>query len=118
LGDTSALPEQVEQEFTESGLTHLMAVSGGNLAILCGSVLLLCRLLRIGPRVSAAAAGLCLGGFLILVGPAPSVLRAGVMGGVALLALALGRRGSALPALAFSVCVLVAWDPVMAADFG
>ncbi|MEW2505013.1 ComEC/Rec2 family competence protein [Amycolatopsis sp. NPDC047767] len=118
LGDTSALPEQVEQEFTESGLTHLMAVSGGNLAILCGSVLLLCRLLRIGPRVSAVAAGLCLGGFLILVGPAPSVLRAGVMGGVALLALALGRRGSASPALAFSVCVLVAWDPVMAADFG
>ncbi|QRP48344.1 ComEC/Rec2 family competence protein [Amycolatopsis sp. FDAARGOS 1241] len=118
LGDTSALPQQVEQEFTESGLTHLMAVSGGNVAIICGAVLLLCRLLRIGPRVSAVAAGLCLCGFLVLVGPAPSVLRAGVMGGVALLALGLGRRGSALPALAFSVCVLVAWDPVMAADFG
>ncbi|MBB4682516.1 ComEC/Rec2 family competence protein [Amycolatopsis jiangsuensis] len=118
LGDTSALPQQVEQEFTASGLTHLMAVSGGNVAIVCGAVLLLCRLLRAGPRLSAVAAGGCLVGFLVLVGPEPSVVRAGVMGAVGLLALALGRRGSALPALAFAVCALVAWDPAMAANFG
>ncbi|MFF0145010.1 competence protein ComEC [Amycolatopsis sulphurea] len=118
IGDTSALPQQVEQEFTASGLTHLMAVSGGNVAIICGAVLLLCRLLRAGPRLSAVAAGVCLLGFLVLVGPEPSVVRAGVMGAVGLLALALGRRGSALPALSFAVCVLVGWDPAMAADFG
>ncbi|GAA3560300.1 ComEC/Rec2 family competence protein [Amycolatopsis ultiminotia] len=118
LGDTSALPQQVEQEFTASGLTHLMAVSGGNVAIVCGAVLLVCRLLRAGPKLSASAAGACLVGFLVLVGPEPSVVRAGVMGAVGLLALALGRRGSALPALAFAVCVLVAWDPAMAVDFG
>ncbi|HEY3712845.1 MAG TPA: ComEC/Rec2 family competence protein [Amycolatopsis sp.] len=118
LGDTSALPQQVEREFKASGLTHLMAVSGGNVAVVCGAVLLLFRLLRAGPRLSAFAAGSCLLGFLVLVGPAPSVLRAGLMGGAGLLALALGRRGSALPALAFAVCLLVAWDPAMAADFG
>ncbi|MDT8914576.1 ComEC/Rec2 family competence protein [Amycolatopsis sp. PS_44_ISF1] len=118
LGDTSTLPPQIEREFKESGLTHLMAVSGGNVAVVCGAVLLLFRLLRAGPRLSAFAAGSCLLGFLVLVGPAPSVLRAGLMGGVGLLALALGRRGSALPALAFTVCLLVAWDPAMAADFG
>ncbi|SED30461.1 competence protein ComEC [Amycolatopsis tolypomycina] len=118
LGDTSALSPRVEQEFVSAGLAHLTAVSGGNLAVVCGAVLLLLRLLRLGPRLSAAAAGTCLAGFLVLVGPEPSVLRAGVMAAVALLALALGRRGSALPALAFAVCLLVVSDPAMATDFG
>ncbi|WIV53108.1 ComEC/Rec2 family competence protein [Amycolatopsis nalaikhensis] len=118
LGDTSALSPRVEQEFVTAGLAHLTAVSGGNLAVACGAVLLLLRLLRLGPRLSAVAAGACLVGFLVLVGPEPSVLRAGVMAAVALLALALGRRGSALPALAFAVCVLVVADPAMATDFG
>ncbi|MGW3959394.1 ComEC/Rec2 family competence protein [Amycolatopsis sp. NPDC005003] len=118
LGDTSGLSPRVEQEFVSAGLAHLTAVSGGNLAVVCGAVLLLLRLLRLGPRLSAAAAGGCLAGFLVLVGPEPSVLRAGVMAAVALLALALGRRGSALPALAFAVCVLVVADPAMATDFG
>ncbi|MDT7805661.1 MAG: competence protein ComEC [Actinomycetota bacterium] len=118
LGDTSALSPRVEQEFVTAGLAHLTAVSGGNLAVACGAVLLLLRVLRLGPRLSAVAAGLCLVGFLVLVGPEPSVLRAGVMAAVALLALALGRRGSALPALAFAVCVLVVADPAMATDFG
>ncbi|MEU4251195.1 ComEC/Rec2 family competence protein [Amycolatopsis sp. NPDC026612] len=118
LGDTSALSPRVEQEFVTAGLAHLTAVSGGNLAVICGAVLLLLRLLRLGPRLSAAAAGTCLAGFLVLAGPEPSVLRAGVMAAVALLALALGRRGSALPALAFAVCALVVADPAMATDFG
>ncbi|WP_410642368.1 ComEC/Rec2 family competence protein [Amycolatopsis sp. lyj-346] len=118
LGDTSALSPRVEQEFVSAGLAHLTAVSGGNLAVVCGAVLLLLRLLRLGPRLSAAAAGTCLAGFLVLVGPEPSVLRAGVMSAVALLALALGRRGSALPALALAMCVLVVADPAMATDFG
>ncbi|HET6706492.1 ComEC/Rec2 family competence protein, partial [Amycolatopsis sp.] len=118
LGDTGALSPRVEQEFVSAGLAHLTAVSGGNLAVVCGAVLLLLRLLRLGPRLSAAAAGTCLAGFLVLVGPEPSVLRAGVMAAVALLALALGRRGSALPALAFAVCLLVVADPAMATDFG
>jgi competence protein ComEC len=118
LGDTSALSPRVEQEFVTAGLAHLTAVSGGNLAVACGAVLLLLRLLRLGPRLSAVAAGLCLAGFLVLVGPEPSVLRAGVMAAVALLALFLGRRGSALPALAFAVCLLVVADPSMATDFG
>jgi competence protein ComEC len=118
LGDTSGLSPRVEQEFVTAGLAHLTAVSGGNLAVACGAVLLLLRLLRLGPRFSAVAAGACLVGFLVLVGPEPSVLRAGLMAAVALLALALGRRGSALPALAFAVCVLVVADPAMATDFG
>ncbi|GAB3492681.1 ComEC/Rec2 family competence protein [Amycolatopsis cihanbeyliensis] len=117
-GDTSALVPRVEHEFLDAGMSHLVAVSGSNLAIVCGAVLLLLRAFRLGPRLRAGAAGLVLAGFLLLVGPEPSVLRAGVMGAVALLALALGRNGSALPALAVAVGGLVLYDPAMAVSFG
>jgi competence protein ComEC len=118
VGDTAALSPQVEREFTEAGLSHLMAVSGSNLAVVAGAVLLLLRVLRMGPRLSAVLAGLALIGFLVLAGAEPSVLRAGVMGGAGLLALALGRERSTVPALAVAVCVLVIFDPGMAVSFG
>lgn len=118
VGDTSGVSSQVDREFTEAGLSHLMAVSGSNLAVVAGAVLLLLRVLRLGPRVSALVAGVVLAGFVVLAGGEPSVLRAGVMGAVGLLALALGRRRSVLPALAAAVCVLVLYDPAMAVNFG
>ncbi|MEU6646515.1 ComEC/Rec2 family competence protein [Saccharomonospora sp. NPDC046836] len=118
VGDTSALPPRVEQEFLDSGMSHLTAVSGANVAIICGAVLLLARALRLGPRVSAIVAGVVLIGFVVVVGYEPSVLRAAVMGAVGLLALVLGRRGSAVPALAAAVCLLVLFDPAMATSMG
>ncbi|NUT49193.1 MAG: competence protein ComEC, partial [Saccharothrix sp.] len=118
VGDTSNLPTRVVEEFRTAGLAHVLAVSGANLAILCGAVLLLLRLLRAGPRGSAAGAMAALVGFVVLAGSEPSVLRAAVMGVVALLALALGRERSALPALAAAVVVLVLYDPDLATEPG
>ncbi|MBK1786450.1 ComEC/Rec2 family competence protein [Prauserella cavernicola] len=118
VGDTSALPERVEQEFLDAGLSHLTAVSGSNVAIICGAVLLVARALRAGPRLSAIVAGAALVGYVTLVGYEPSVLRAGVMGAVGLLALVLGRQRSAMPALAAAVCALVLYDPAMAVSMG
>lgn len=118
VGDTAELSPRVVEEFRTAGLAHVLAVSGANLAILCGAVLLLLRAFRVGPRGCAAGAALALVGFVILAGPEPSVLRAAVMGAVALLALVLGRERSALPALAVSVIVLVLYDPALGADPG
>lgn len=118
VGDTSAMPQRVADEFLDAGMSHLVAVSGSNVAVVVGAVFVLLRLLRIGPRTSAVAAGCALIGFLILVGYEPSVLRASVMGAVGLLALALGRQASAMPALAFAVAALVLFDPAMAVSFG
>lgn len=118
VGDTSALPSRVDREFLAAGMSHLTAVSGSNVAIVCGAVLLLLRAFRLGPGVSAVAAGVALAGFVVLAGADPSVLRAGVMGGLGLLALALGRSGSALSALSVAVCGLVIYDPAMAVNFG
>lgn len=118
VGDTSGLSPRVVEEFRTAGLAHVLAVSGANLAILCGAVLLLLRLLRVGPRGCAVGAMAALVGFVVLAGPEPSVLRAAVMGAVALLALVLGRERSALPALAAAVVVLVLYDPELATEPG
>ncbi|WP_030532455.1 ComEC/Rec2 family competence protein [Prauserella rugosa] len=114
VGDTSGQSERVRQEFLDSGLSHLTAVSGTHVGIVCGAVLLLARVLRFGPTVSASVAGVVLVGFVVLVGYQPSVLRAGVMGTLSLAALVLGRRRSAVPALSVAVGGLVLYDPAMA----
>lgn len=118
VGDTDDLSPQVVAEFRTAGLAHLLAVSGTNLAVICVAVLLLLRVLRCGPRTAAAGSMVALVGFVVLAGPEPSVLRAGVMGAVGLLALAVGRQRAVLPALGVAVIVLVLWDPAMAVSIG
>ena len=118
VGDTGGLAPEVEQDFEAAGLSHLTAVSGANLAIVCGAVLVLLRLLGLGPVVCAIGAGAALVGFVGLAGPEPSVLRAAVMGAITLLALVLGRRRSALPALAASVIALLLLLPELATSAG
>ena len=118
LGDTSGLDPALAEDFRTAGLTHLLAVSGTNCTIVTGAVLLLLRLGTVGPRTSAVLAGAALVGFVVLARPSPSVLRAAVMGGIALLALATGRARTALPALGATVLILVLAVPPLARDPG
>ncbi|MFF4876209.1 ComEC/Rec2 family competence protein [Micromonospora sp. NPDC000668] len=118
VGDTSRLPPSVEEDFQATGMTHLNAVSGSNVAIVVGAVLLLARWARAGPWLAAVLCGVALVGFVILVRPSPSVVRAATMGAIGLAALAAGRPRAALPALAAAVTVLVLADPELAGDAG
>ncbi|WP_373291199.1 ComEC/Rec2 family competence protein [Pilimelia anulata] len=118
LGDTSRLPPAVAADFRSTGMTHLVAVSGSNVMIILGAVLLAARWGRAGPRVCALVCLVALVGFVILVRPSPSVLRAGLMGAIGLLALAVGRRRVAVPALAATVIALVVADPALAVRAG
>lgn len=118
VGDTSRLPATVEEDFLATGMTHLNAVSGSNVAIVVGAVLLLARWARAGPWLAAGLCAVALVGFVILVRPSPSVVRAATMGAIGLVALAAGRPRAALPALAAAVTVLVLLDPELAGDAG
>ncbi|WDZ88226.1 ComEC/Rec2 family competence protein [Micromonospora cathayae] len=118
VGDTSRLLPEVEEDFRATGMTHLNAVSGSNVAIVVGAVLLLARWARAGPWLAVALCGVALVGFVILVRPSPSVVRAATMGAIGLAALAAGRPRAALPALAAAVTVLVLVDPELAGDPG
>ncbi|RKN42819.1 ComEC/Rec2 family competence protein [Micromonospora endolithica] len=118
VGDTSHLLPTVQEDFLATGMTHLNAVSGSNVAIVVGAVLLAARWARAGPRLAVGLCGVALVGFVILVRPSPSVVRAATMGAIGLAALAAGRPRAALPALAAGVTVLVLVDPELAGDAG
>jgi competence protein ComEC len=114
LGDVSMMPPALTAAFRATGLTHLNAVSGANVAIVLGAVLGAVRRVGLGRRGRTVLAALALAGFVVLVRPSPSVLRASAMGAVVLLAMLLGRRSSPLPALAAAVLALVVLDPFLA----
>ncbi|MFI6763221.1 ComEC/Rec2 family competence protein [Micromonospora sp. NPDC050417] len=118
VGDTSRLLPAVEDDFLTTGMTHLNAVSGANVAIVVGLVLLCARWARAGPWPTAVICAIALVGFVILARPSPSVVRAATMGAVGLLALAVGRPRAALPALGAAITVLVVADPELAGDAG
>ncbi len=117
-GDTSQLDPVLADRFRVAGLSHLMAVSGSNCAILIGSVALLMRRLRASPRAIALVGLAVLVIFVLIARPSPSVLRAAVMAAIALLGLAAGRQRDALPALAASCLGLLVWQPALAMDLG
>lgn len=118
VGDETGQPPELAEQMRISGLSHLTAVSGGNTALVVGVVLALSALLGAGLFVRAGLALMALGLFVVVVGPQPSVLRAAVMGVVALIALVSGGQRQALAALAFSVTVLLVLAPGLATSWG
>lgn len=118
VGDPSRLDPGLADDFRTAGLTHLLVVSGANLAIVIGAVLGLCRLVGLGHRRAPPVAVLALFAFVVVARPEPSVLRATVMGLIGLLALFTGRRRQGIPALAAAVLLLVLIDPELARSYG
>ncbi|MFI8459433.1 ComEC/Rec2 family competence protein [Kitasatospora sp. NPDC085464] len=130
VGDTSRLPDDLEEAFRATDLVHLVAVSGANLAIVLGALLGapgragtperhgLAAVLGLSLRTGALlGTGLTLA-FVTVCRPEPSVLRAAGTGLIGMLALATGRPRQAVPALAGAVLVLVLLDPFLSRSFG
>ena len=117
LGERGAIGRELSDAFARSGTAHLLAVSGFNMTLVASAVALTLRG-RLRPAPVAVATAVALSAYALLVGPSPSVLRAGVMALVASLGLALGRASVGANALCLSVCVLVALDPSIAAAVG
>lgn len=116
LGDTSAVSSGTNREFRAAGLTHLTAVSGANVTIVCAAVLFTARL--IGLRTAVGLAGGALAAFVVVVQPTASVLRAALMGAIGLAGMLTSRRRQAIPALSATVLVLMATAPQLAIDMG
>ncbi len=118
LGDTSKQSAQFKESMKRSGLTHLVAVSGANFAIVSGFVLWLMQFLVRKLRWRLGATALTLIAFIALVRPSPSVLRAAAMAAVLLLAQGSGRARDSLPALGFAMGAVVIADPWQSRDAG
>ena len=118
IGEISQLSEKLEQQMRTVSLTHLVAVSGANCAIVVGMVYLIAVRLRFGIAGRTIISLSALVGYVLLVGPDPSVLRAAVMTASVILMLCLGRRTWALNALAIAAVVLLISDPWLSLEFG
>ena len=117
-GDTRLLPERDAEAMRATGLTHLTAVSGANVAILVGGVLLVVTLLRVPAVWRRRTIALAVIWFAFLTRFEPSVLRAGSMALLVLLVAARGVARDARHALAGAVLLLVLIDPRLAGSLG
>jgi competence protein ComEC len=118
IGDESLVTEALSEDMKTVSLTHLMAVSGANCAIVAGVVLFLLSKLPIGRVVRATAATVAIASYVALVGLEPSVIRAGFMSVTVILALAAGRKPNPTAALGFAVLCLLVFDPWLSVNYG
>ena len=117
-GDTRLLPPEDRAAMQATSLTHLTAVSGTNVAIVIGGVLGLAGLLRAPPALRRTAVAAVVPWFAFLTRFEPSVLRAGSMALLLLLAGVRGHVRDARYALAVAVLLLVLLDPRLAGSLG
>lgn len=118
IGDTAGLDPEVEEDFRASGLAHLLAVSGSNVALVLAPALALAARLRLRPALRATSALAVVGLFALVTRWEPSVVRAGAMAAIALAALWAGRPRRTGPALATAVLALLVVDPLLSASVG
>lgn len=116
LGDDRDQSAELVDDFRGAGLTHLLAVSGQNVAFVLALLGPGLRRLRLGPRLVVTISALAL--FACTTRFEPSVLRAVAMAAVAALGVAGGRRVPGLHALALSVAALVLLDPFLVRAVG
>ncbi len=118
IGDTSLEEASFVLEMRRSGLSHLTAVSGANFAIIAAFLLWLSQWIFKRVRSRLILTSMVLVGFIFLVRPSPSVLRASVMSAVILIAKARGVSADSIPSLGLAISFLILMDPFQAIDPG
>ncbi len=118
IGDRAGLGDDVQRALQEAGTYHVMAISGGNIAILAGVLLWLLRLAGVGHRAQGWVTIAALTGYAGVVGGGASVARATLMAVIYLLARQADHRGSPMNALAVAAALLLLASPSSVADVG
>ena len=118
IGDTSLEEPSFAIDMRRVGLSHLTAVSGANFAIIAAFLLWLSQWIFKRVRSRLILTSVVLIGFIFLVRPSPSVLRASVMCAVILIAKARGIKADSLPSLGLAIAFLILMDPFQAIDPG
>lgn len=117
LGERASVSQDLARAFAVSGTTHLLAISGFNMTLVGTAVALALRG-RARPVARAIATVAAIVTYSLLVGLAPSVMRAALMASVASLGLASGRRAATANALCVAVTAMLFADPAAIADLG
>ncbi len=117
LGVDTGLTQELQQAFKNTGTAHIIAISGFNISIIAGLfVTFFSRFL--GPRRGMLVAVIGIIFYTILVGGDAAVVRAAIMGSLALFAKQVGRRQAALNTLLAVALFMCLWNPLYLWDVG
>jgi competence protein ComEC len=118
LGEDERIDAGTVEDFRRSGLSHLLAVSGQNVALLALLAMPLLAALGLPLRARLVWVLGLIAVYVPLAGAGPSIQRAAVMGALGLIATLAGRRASRFYALAVAAAVTLILEPAIAADVG
>ena len=118
IGDRTGLPDDVRRRLQAAGTYHIIAISGGNIALLAGVMLALLPLLQVRGRAAAAATIVVLTGYACVVTTGPSVWRATVMAILYLGARVLDQRSPPWQTMGVACVALVVASPLSVTDPG
>jgi competence protein ComEC len=121
LGVRSSIAPEIGDDFATAGLTHVVAISGWNIAIVAALVAAMLRPLerrRGGRRAGIVAAVTIVAAYVLLTGASPSVVRAALMAAAMLLGRLSGSRAHATSALGLAALVMLLAAPSVLWDVG
>lgn len=118
LGQDEALSEETQEHMRATGLAHLVAASGANVALLAALVMALGAVAGVPRTPRLLLAVVVVAAYVPLAGGGPSIQRAGVMGVAALVAALAGRPATRWYALLLAAAVTLAWNPLAVGDVG
>ena len=121
LGVRASIAPEINDAFATAGLTHVVAISGWNIAIVAALVAAMARPLerRPGGRwTTALVAATVVGLYVVLTGASPSVVRAALMAGAMLVARLGGSRAHAASALGLAALIMLLVAPAVLWDVG
>lgn len=111
LGDKDLLPEEIEALYRQNGISHILAISGLHISMLCMGLFRVLRKLTVPLRLSAVTAVLFLGFYVIFTGASTSSVRAAIMCLVTFGAILLRRSYDLLSSLSFAAIAVTAIWP-------
>ena len=112
IGDRTGLPDDIRLRLQAAGTYHVIAISGGNIAILAAALLLALSLTGTAGRPAALVTLVVLIAYSHVVSAGPSVWRATLVAGVYLVARLLDHRSAPWQAIAISAGILVSTQPL------
>ncbi len=116
IGLRDRVDRDLAAAFTTAGVSHVVAISGWNIAIVAAAVAAMAG--RLGRRRRSVVTIVAIVAYVAFAGGSPSVVRAALMAGVVLLARESGRAGRATAALGWAATLLLVSDPGLIADAG
>jgi competence protein ComEC len=116
IGLRDRVDRAIAAAFTTAGVSHIVAISGWNIAIVAAAIAAIAG--RLGRRRRTIVTAAAIVAYIAFAGASPSVLRAGAMAGVVLFARETGRAGKAAAALGWAVALLLLVDPELIGDPG